>query len=270
MTPVVPSATGRAARTRRRGHALLDTCARGLPADRSDRRAGREIRSCPAAWAPTLGLRARRPRRSTRVARTLRAYHDATLDFAAAAQAPRGSGPRTSRVEVICHNDFAPYNMIFEDGRLDRDHRLGPRLARAARVGHGLRRLPLRAAHRPRQPRRRGNPGVAEQAAPPGALLRRLRRAGRSAPRAVAETAVAILRDLVAFIRREAAAGDARPDRRARSAATPRSTSATSPTSRRGSAFSVSELDEPVERLGVGERVAARRLLRVGARSGSA
>ena len=49
-------------------------------------------------------------------ARMLRAFHDATVGF-----------PREGRTwqlaahepdEVICHNDFAPYNLIFEDGRL--------------------------------------------------------------------------------------------------------------------------------------------------------
>lgn len=49
-------------------------------------------------------------------ARWLRRFHDATLDF-----------PRAGRewmlgvrkpAEVICHGDFAPYNMVFSDGRL--------------------------------------------------------------------------------------------------------------------------------------------------------
>jgi aminoglycoside phosphotransferase (APT) family kinase protein len=46
----------------------------------------------------------------------LRAWHDATVDFAPP-DADWGlpqSGPR----EVICHNDFAPYNCIFSNGRL--------------------------------------------------------------------------------------------------------------------------------------------------------
>jgi len=46
----------------------------------------------------------------------LRAFHDATLDF------PREGrqwmfAPREP-AEVICHGDFAPYNMVFADGRL--------------------------------------------------------------------------------------------------------------------------------------------------------
>lgn len=51
----------------------------------------------------------------TDVAGALRQWHDATVDFSAA-DAKWGlppSGPR----EVICHNDFAPYNCIFRGGR---------------------------------------------------------------------------------------------------------------------------------------------------------
>ncbi len=40
-------------------------------------------------------------------ARLLRAFHDATADFAR---------ERAPRAEVICHNDFAPTNAVFRDG----------------------------------------------------------------------------------------------------------------------------------------------------------
>ncbi len=40
-------------------------------------------------------------------ARLLRAFHDATADFAAV---------RAAGAETICHNDFAPTNAVFRDG----------------------------------------------------------------------------------------------------------------------------------------------------------
>jgi aminoglycoside phosphotransferase (APT) family kinase protein len=49
------------------------------------------------------------------VGRALRQLHDATSDFDA-----RGSvwnSPAREPLEVICHNDFAPYNCVFEQGR---------------------------------------------------------------------------------------------------------------------------------------------------------
>jgi hypothetical protein len=49
------------------------------------------------------------------VGRALRQWHDATLDFDA-----RGAiwnfAPPDPR-EVVCHNDFAPYNCVFQNGR---------------------------------------------------------------------------------------------------------------------------------------------------------
>jgi hypothetical protein len=48
--------------------------------------------------------------------RLLRCFHDATAGF------PRSDAvwrlPATEPAEVICHNDAAPYNMVFRDGRL--------------------------------------------------------------------------------------------------------------------------------------------------------
>jgi len=46
----------------------------------------------------------------------LRVFHDATRDFAR-----EGSGwqqPVHTPTEVVCHNDFAPYNFVFNDERL--------------------------------------------------------------------------------------------------------------------------------------------------------
>jgi hypothetical protein len=54
----------------------------------------------------------------TGAARLLRRFHNATLGYAA----PEGAEwqfayPDSTRHEVICHNDVAPYNMVFVDGR---------------------------------------------------------------------------------------------------------------------------------------------------------
>lgn len=44
----------------------------------------------------------------------LRQYHDATLDFSPSGLAVWSiSDPNPARHEVICHNDFAPYNFIY-------------------------------------------------------------------------------------------------------------------------------------------------------------
>lgn len=47
----------------------------------------------------------------------LRSYHEATVDFVPPPDAAWAYAyPDPRRHEVICHNDFAPYNMIFTDG----------------------------------------------------------------------------------------------------------------------------------------------------------
>lgn len=46
----------------------------------------------------------------------LRRYHDATVDFVQPAQAAWAfTYPDAQRHEVICHNDFAPYNYVYAD-----------------------------------------------------------------------------------------------------------------------------------------------------------
>jgi hypothetical protein len=53
----------------------------------------------------------------TTVAQSLRAFHDASVGFIA----PAGGTwqwPAHEPAEVICHNDFAPYNLMFENGKL--------------------------------------------------------------------------------------------------------------------------------------------------------
>jgi thiamine kinase-like enzyme len=50
-------------------------------------------------------------------AQFLRRYHDATVSYKPQKNAKwQISHPDESKREVICHNDFAPYNCIFEDG----------------------------------------------------------------------------------------------------------------------------------------------------------
>jgi hypothetical protein len=49
-------------------------------------------------------------------ARLLRQYHDATVDFPRAGR--RWQLPAHEPDEVICHNDFAPYNFVFRAGVL--------------------------------------------------------------------------------------------------------------------------------------------------------
>jgi Ser/Thr protein kinase RdoA (MazF antagonist) len=140
------------------------------------------------------------------VARTLRAFHDAGLGFRPPVGA-RWQWPAHEPAEVICHNDFAPYNLMFEDGRLtgviDLDLASpGPRVRDIAYAAYRF--VPLTDPANPDAP----FPGAHEQ-------LRRLEAFcaayGEPAiePRDVLEAAVARLRELVAFIRRGAAAGDA-------------------------------------------------------------
>ena len=49
-------------------------------------------------------------------ARLLRRLHDASVPLAGVADGWRS--PTRSPAEVVCHNDFAPYNLVFDDGRL--------------------------------------------------------------------------------------------------------------------------------------------------------
>jgi Phosphotransferase enzyme family len=51
-----------------------------------------------------------------RASQLLRRYHDATTGFSMDPQGWARSDPDPARREVICHNDAAPYNMIFEAG----------------------------------------------------------------------------------------------------------------------------------------------------------
>jgi hypothetical protein len=54
----------------------------------------------------------------TDVGRLLRRYHDLTVDFSVPEPEWRPYAPSSSTHEVICHNDWGPYNAIFRDDRL--------------------------------------------------------------------------------------------------------------------------------------------------------
>ncbi|WP_458126505.1 phosphotransferase [Paenibacillus sp. Z3-2] len=51
------------------------------------------------------------------VAKLLRSYHDATVGFIATSESMNKYPGITEQDEVVCHNDFAPYNVVYKDGR---------------------------------------------------------------------------------------------------------------------------------------------------------
>ena len=141
----------------------------------------------------------------TAVARWLRAFHDASVGFVMPSDGS-WQWPSHEPVEVICHNDFAPYNLMFESGRLtgviDLDLASpGPRVWDMAYTAYRF--VPLTDPDNPDAPF-------------PGADTQERRLAAFCAaygdhliqPRSVLKAAAANLRELVAFIQREAAAGD--------------------------------------------------------------
>ncbi|SDN03513.1 aminoglycoside phosphotransferase family protein [Allokutzneria albata] len=138
------------------------------------------------------------------VAELLREYHDATADFVP----PTGAHwqwPSHEPVEVLCHNDFAPYNLMFEGDRLtgviDFDTASpGPRVWDLAYTAYRF--VPLTDPANPDVP----YPGIAEQ-------RRRLELFVRSygfaiTPADVVEVAIRRLRELVDFIVTQARNGD--------------------------------------------------------------
>lgn len=83
----------------------------------------------------------------------LRQLHDATQDYVD--PEARWRGPRHRPAEVICHNDFAPYNMVFRDhhlvGVIDWDFAApGPRLWDLAYLAYRL--VPLMRPANPDAP----------------------------------------------------------------------------------------------------------------------
>jgi len=163
---------------------------------------GREIISLLPGAAPTYPLPefAWSGETLEAVARTLREYHDASAGFAG----ERWQWPAHEPREVICHNDFGPYNLMFEDGRLtgviDLDLASpGPRVLDVAYAAYRF--VPLTDPANP------DAPFLGEDA-----QRRRLEAFcnayGGQDPSAVVASAAAKLREMVAFIEREAAAGD--------------------------------------------------------------
>jgi Ser/Thr protein kinase RdoA (MazF antagonist) len=142
----------------------------------------------------------------TAVARCLRAFHDASLGFVPPADG-RWQWPAREPAEVVCHNDFAPYNLMFEDGKLtgviDLDLASpGPRVWDMAYTAYRF--VPLTDPANPDAP----FPGVKEQARRLAAFCAAYPEPAAE-PSDVLDSAAAKLRELVAFIERRAAAGDA-------------------------------------------------------------
>jgi Ser/Thr protein kinase RdoA (MazF antagonist) len=141
----------------------------------------------------------------TVVARTLRAFHDASRGFVPPPDG-RWQWPAHEPAEVVCHNDFAPYNLMFEDGELtgviDLDLASpGPRALDMAYTAYRV--APLTDAANPDVPFR----GEDDQLRRLAALCAAYDHPGVE-PSGVLTSAAAKLRELVAFIEREAAAGD--------------------------------------------------------------
>jgi hypothetical protein len=139
------------------------------------------------------------------VAQFLRAFHDASLGFVPPPDG-RWQWPVHEPVEVICHNDFAPYNLMFENGTLtgviDLDLASpGPRVWNMAYTAYRF--VPLTDPANPDAPFR----GAKEQARRLAAFCAAYADPGVE-PSDVLKSAAAKLRELVAFIECAAAAGD--------------------------------------------------------------
>jgi hypothetical protein len=139
------------------------------------------------------------------VATTLRTYHDASASFDPPPDA-RWQWPAAEPAEVICHNDFAPYNLMFEGHRLtgviDLDLASpGPRVRDVAYAAYRF--VPLTDPANPDTPFR----GAPQQVS---RLTSFCLSYGddRITPADVVAAAVGKLTEMVDYIRRQAAAGD--------------------------------------------------------------
>lgn len=118
-------------------HRLLDHVERqgvqGVPRVRGRAGDGRELLSFLPGAVPTYPMPSWVWSRTalTSSARLLRRIHDATVD---ADRAGPWRSPVHEPAEVVCHNDFAPYNLVFDDegeaiGVIDWDYASpGPRI----------------------------------------------------------------------------------------------------------------------------------------------
>lgn len=139
------------------------------------------------------------------VAQMLRAYHDATTDFSAP-EDTQWQWPAHQPVEVMCHNDFAPYNLMFEGqelvGVIDFDTASpGPRVWDLAYTAYRF--VPLTDPANPDV----AYPGIAEQRRRL-ALFVSAYGIATITPADVAATAIERLHELVGFIVEQAADGD--------------------------------------------------------------
>jgi Ser/Thr protein kinase RdoA (MazF antagonist) len=134
----------------------------------------------------------------------LRRLHDATAGFER--RDARWRLPAHEPAEVVCHNDFAPYNLVWDGehlvGVIDFDVASpGPRAWDAAYAAYRF--VPLTDPGNPDVT----HPGAEEQARRLG-LFCAAYGDGVLRPAAVLDAAAAKLRELVAFIVEQAAAGD--------------------------------------------------------------
>ncbi len=96
----------------------------------------------PAIWDSEVAL--------TTSAQLLRSYHDLTIDLVASKANWVGEYPDRARHEVICHNDYGAYNIVFKDlkavGIIDFDLAgPGPRLKDVAYAAYWMTPLSLSA-----------------------------------------------------------------------------------------------------------------------------
>jgi len=103
-------------------HLLLQLCAdsgiEGIPKPLGYTGDGRERLSYLPGTVPAYPMPGWvwRPEVLDDAAHLLRRLHDASLPLAGVTDGWRS--PVREPAEVVCHNDFAPYNLVFEDGRL--------------------------------------------------------------------------------------------------------------------------------------------------------